>query len=107
MALEFHAVSPVTPGASGWWRAAARREGRAADRYLSARGAPAAWLSEARRIGPGHLAAAPSIDLAQQGVLTGLIGPGGEPMAIQLAEHDLSIAPRPVRYEREGPADRW
>lgn len=73
MSIGFHAVAPVVDTDDRLLEWVVVQQGRKVDAYLRRRGVAAADLAEARRIGPARVHAKPAVDLAAEGVLTGLL----------------------------------
>jgi hypothetical protein len=85
MDIHFHAVDTVADLDSDWWDVMTGRQGQEAQRYMERRGASKAALDAAARLGAGKLYRVPSVDLVEQGMLTGLLDSEGQPITPAVA----------------------
>lgn len=100
MTLGFHAVAPVVETDDRLLEWVVVQEGKKIDAYLRRRGAPAADIAEANRLGPARVHAKPAVELAAQGVLTGLLD-GDRPVTVEEAR--ARLAPPTVQAATQTP----
>lgn len=86
MAIGFHAVASIMKNEGSWWKSMTRLEGRRSDRYMIRRGVPEQHLREAERLGPQSLYMVSSVDLVEDGMLTGLLNDTGRPVPVGTAK---------------------
>lgn len=87
MHIHFHATDAVVSRKTEWWAVMVRKQAEASNRYMIQRGASAAALGEADRLGPRKLYRVPAVDLVGGGMLSALLdGDGREITAAQARE---------------------
>ncbi|MDP1736831.1 MAG: GYF domain-containing protein [Caulobacter sp.] len=101
MTIGFHAYDAIVDLKSDWSTVATRRQGREADRYMLARGAPAEPMKESARLGPATLYMVPSVDLVENGMLTGLVDEDGRLITLPDARAKLRALEADLEVEGE------
>lgn len=90
MVLGFHALAPVVDTNSAFWLVQTRQESRETDAYMRSRGVPEDHLLAAAKLGAADMHMVESVDLAEDGTLTGLVGIDDERIGVSEARKLLA-----------------
>lgn len=92
MTIDFHAIDRTVDLKLELQSYIQREQTTEARTYLVGRGAPEAYVRESERLGSGKIYRVPSVILAEQGMLTGLVDGRGAPIAVADARARLEEA---------------
>lgn len=90
MAIDFHASAPIASLPGDWWTVMLRRQDKAADSYMIARGVPKGYLTQSARLGPDKVYSVPAVVLVEQKMLTGLLDEEDRPLTAPQARARLA-----------------
>jgi hypothetical protein len=80
MTIDFHASASITDLRGDWWTVMLRRQDKASNVYMIARGVPKIYLDKSTSLGPAKVYSVPAVMLVEQKMLTGLLDAEDRPL---------------------------